>query len=58
MNSSEIVDFNKSNFSWLGDSKGKFKIASIISITKETTIKNKYILTENGLAEMYTPKII
>ena len=50
MNSSEIVDFNKSNFSWLGDSKGKFKIASIISITKETTIKNRYILTENVLA--------
>ena len=50
MNSSEIVDFNKSNFSWLGDSKGKFKIASIISITKETAIRNRYILTENVLA--------
>ena len=50
MNSSEIVDFSRSNFSWLGDSKGKFKIASIISITKETTNKNRYILTENGLA--------
>ena len=50
MRSNKIVDFSKSNFSWLGESKGKFKIASVISITNETNIKNRYILTENGLA--------
>ena len=50
MKSNKIVDFSKSNFSWLGESKGKFKIASVISITNETKTKNRYILTENGLA--------
>ena len=57
MNSNKIVDFSKSDFSWLGDSKGKFKIASIITITKERTIKNRYILTENVLAgNVYSEK--
>ncbi len=46
----QIVDFNKSNVSWLGDSTGIFKLASILSVCCKGREPDIFTLTESVLA--------
>ena len=45
-----IADFNKSSVSWLGESIGIFKLASILSVGCKGRETVTFALTEHGLA--------
>ena len=46
----KIVDFRCSSVSWLGDSEGTFKIASVLKISRPDGTEELFALTENVLA--------
>lgn len=46
----KIVDFRSSSVSWLGESEGTFKIASVLKILHPGGIEELFVLTENVLA--------
>ena len=50
MKDPQIVDFNKSSVSWLGESAGIFKLASILSVFCKGSETDTFVLTEHVLA--------
>ena len=46
----KIVDFRSSSVSWLGESEGTFKIASVLKIFRPDGTEELFALTENVLA--------
>ena len=46
----KIVDFRSSSVSWLGESEGTFKIASMLKLNRPNKPAELFALTENILA--------